>query len=103
MGQVCGLYQVDQSTIAVKEKFGKFSSVMGPGCHCVPWCCGVNIAGVLSLRVQQLDVRCETKTKVQFPPTACTAMCMTETLYVSLFLILVILNMWEMGFCFQIL
>jgi hypothetical protein len=90
MGQVCGLYQVDQSTIAVKEKFGKFSTVMGPGCHCVPWCCGVNIAGVLSLRVQQLDVRCETKTKVQFPSTSCTAVCMTETLHVRLYLTLVI-------------
>ncbi|CAM6036860.1 unnamed protein product [Sphagnum compactum] len=63
MGQVCGLYQVDQSTVAVKERFGKFETVIGPGCHCIPWCCGVYIAGVLSLRVQQLDVRCETKTK----------------------------------------
>jgi hypothetical protein len=64
MGQVCGLYQVDQSTVAVKEKFGKFSTVLSPGCHCVPWCCGVNVAGVLSLRIQQLDVQCETKSKV---------------------------------------
>jgi regulator of protease activity HflC (stomatin/prohibitin superfamily) len=63
MGQVFGLYQVDQSTVAVKEKFGKFSTVLSPGCHCVPWCCGVNVAGVLSLRIQQLDVRCETKSK----------------------------------------
>ncbi|KAH9569250.1 hypothetical protein CY35_03G123200 [Sphagnum magellanicum] len=52
MGQVCGLYQVDQSTVAVKEKFGKFSTVLSPGCHCV-----------LSLRIQQLDVQCETKSK----------------------------------------
>jgi len=64
MGQVFGLYQVDQSTVAVKEKFGKFSTVLSPGCHCVPWCCGVNVAGVMSLRIQQLDVRCETKSKV---------------------------------------
>jgi hypothetical protein len=64
MGQVCGLYQVDQSIIVVKEKFGKFSTVLSPGCHCVPWCCGVNVAGVLSLRIQQLDVQCETKSKV---------------------------------------
>ncbi len=52
MGQVCGLYQVDQSIVAVKEKFGKFSIVLSPGCHCVPWCCGVNVAGVLSLHIQ---------------------------------------------------
>jgi hypothetical protein len=66
MGQICGLYQVDQSTIAIKERCGKFYKVDGPGCHCVPWCCCVTVAGVLSLRVQQLDVRCETKTKVWF-------------------------------------
>ncbi|KAH9547923.1 hypothetical protein CY35_11G060500 [Sphagnum magellanicum] len=63
MGQVCGLYQVDQSIVAVKEKFGKFSTVLSPGCHCVPWCCGVNVASVLSLRIQQLDVQCKTKSK----------------------------------------
>ncbi len=51
MGQVCGLYQVDQSTVAVKEKFGKFSIVLSPGCHSVPWFCDVNVAGVLSLRI----------------------------------------------------
>jgi len=49
--------------VAVKERFGKFTGIVGPGCHCIPWCCGINIAGKLSLRVQQLDVRCETKTK----------------------------------------
>ncbi|KAH9569281.1 hypothetical protein CY35_03G124800 [Sphagnum magellanicum] len=64
MGQVCGLYQVDQSTVVVKEKFGKFSTVLSPGYHCVPWCCGVNVVGVLSLRIQQLDVQCETKSKL---------------------------------------
>jgi len=63
MGNMFGLVQVDQSTVAVKERFGKFTGIVGPGCHCIPWCCGINIAGRLSLRVQQLDVRCETKTK----------------------------------------
>ncbi|CAM6097938.1 unnamed protein product [Calypogeia fissa] len=63
MGNTLGCMQVDQSTLAVKERFGKFGGIMEPGCHCVPWCCGFNVAGILSLRVQQLDVRCETKTK----------------------------------------
>jgi regulator of protease activity HflC (stomatin/prohibitin superfamily) len=63
MGNMFGLVQVDQSTVAVKERFGKFTGIVGPGCHCIPWCCGINIAGKLSLRVQQLDVQCETKTK----------------------------------------
>ena len=64
MGQVLGLAQVDQSSVAIKESFGKYDDVLEPGCHCVPWCFGSRISGVLSLRVKQLDVRCETKTKV---------------------------------------
>jgi len=63
MGQALGLIQIDQSTVAIKETFGKFDAILEPGCHCLPWCIGQQIAGYLSLRVQQLDVRCETKTK----------------------------------------
>ncbi|KAH6790838.1 SPFH/Band 7/PHB domain-containing membrane-associated protein family [Perilla frutescens var. frutescens] len=63
MGQSLCCIQVDQSTVAVKEKFGKYTDVLEPGCHCVPWCFGYQLAGRLSLRVQQLDVKCETKTK----------------------------------------
>ncbi|TVU06232.1 hypothetical protein EJB05_49433 [Eragrostis curvula] len=63
MGQALGLIQVDQSTVAVKESFGKFDEILEPGCHFLPWCIGKQVAGYLSLRVQQLDVRCETKTK----------------------------------------
>ncbi|XP_059284310.1 hypersensitive-induced response protein 1 [Lycium ferocissimum] len=63
MGQTLGCIQVDQSTVAVKERFGKFDEVLEPGCHCLPWCFGYQVPGSLSLRVQQLDVRCETKTK----------------------------------------
>ncbi|KAH9709392.1 Hypersensitive-induced response protein 2 [Citrus sinensis] len=63
MGQALGCIQVDQSTVAIRETFGKFDEVLEPGCHCLPWCLGSQVAGQLSLRVQQLDVRCETKTK----------------------------------------
>lgn len=63
MGQTFGCIQVEQSTVAVKEHFGKFNRVLQPGCHCMPWCLGYQVAGSLSLRVHQLDVRCETKTK----------------------------------------
>ncbi|OIT20216.1 hypersensitive-induced response protein 1 [Nicotiana tabacum] len=63
MGQALGCIQVDQSTVAVKEHFGKFDEVLEPGCHCLPWCLGYQVPGYLSLRLQQLDVRCETKTK----------------------------------------
>ncbi|WJZ81021.1 hypothetical protein VitviT2T_000884 [Vitis vinifera] len=63
MGQAFCCIQVDQSNVAIKEQFGKFDEVLEPGCHCLPWCFGSQLAGHLSLRVQQLDVRCETKTK----------------------------------------
>ncbi|KAJ4960708.1 hypothetical protein NE237_020618 [Protea cynaroides] len=63
MGNLFCCVQVDQSTVAVKERFGKFEDVLEPGCHCVPWILGNKVAGHLSLRLQQLDVRCETKTK----------------------------------------
>lgn len=63
MGQALCCLQVDQSTVAIKETFGKFDDVLEPGCHFLPWIFGQQIAGYLSLRVQQLDVRCETKTK----------------------------------------
>lgn len=64
MGQAFGCLQVDQSNVIIREHFGKFDDVLEPGCHCLPWCLGYQVAGGLSLRVQQLDVRCETKTKV---------------------------------------
>ncbi|CAM6095628.1 unnamed protein product [Calypogeia fissa] len=63
MGGMLGCLKVQQSTVGVKERFGKFQDVLEPGCHCVPWCVGIQVAGTLSLRVKQLDVRCETKTK----------------------------------------
>ncbi|KAF6159939.1 hypothetical protein GIB67_033023 [Kingdonia uniflora] len=63
MGQALGCIQVDQSNVVIKETFGKFAEVLEPGCHCLPWCFGSQAAGYLSLRIQQLDIRCETKTK----------------------------------------
>jgi len=63
MGQAFGCIQVDQSNVVIREHFGKFDDVLEPGCHCLPWCLGYQVAGGLTLRVQQLDVRCETKTK----------------------------------------
>ncbi|XP_057756888.1 hypersensitive-induced response protein 2-like [Arachis stenosperma] len=63
MGQALGCYQVEESNVAIKQYFGKFEEILEPGCHCLPWCLGYRIAGELSLRVQQLEVRCETKTK----------------------------------------
>ncbi|MEW5305350.1 MAG: hypothetical protein WDW38_005610 [Sanguina aurantia] len=44
------------------ESCGKFSYIAYPGCNCVCGMLGQRVAGVLSLRVQQLDVKVETKT-----------------------------------------
>lgn len=63
MGNLFCCVQVKQSSVAIKERFGKFNDVLEPGCHCLPWILGSRLAGHLSLRLQQLDVRCETKTK----------------------------------------
>jgi len=54
---------VDQSTVQFIAQFGKFSRVAYPGFNCIHCYLGESVAGTLSLRVQQLDVRCETKTK----------------------------------------
>ncbi len=55
-------FVVNQQTAAVVQNFGKFSRVAGPGLNMkVPFV--ETIAGRLNLRVQQLDVRVETKTE----------------------------------------
>ncbi len=55
-------YIVKQQSMAVLERFGRFSSVRGPGLHFkVPFI--DRVAGKMSLKVRQLDVNVETKTK----------------------------------------
>ncbi len=57
-----GLFTVKQQTAAIVERFGKFKRVAGAGLNFkIPVI--DRIAGRLSLRVRQLDVRVETKTK----------------------------------------
>lgn len=57
-----GLFTVRQQTSAIVERFGKFKKVSSAGLNFkIPLI--DRIAGRLSLRVQQLDVRVETKTK----------------------------------------
>nr|AER30500.1 hypersensitive induced reaction protein 3 [Glycine max] len=63
MGNLFCCVKVDQSTVAMREGFGRFEKVLQPGRHCMPWFLGKQLAGHLSLRLQQLDLRCETKTK----------------------------------------
>ena len=64
MGNLCCSYTViNQSTVGVFESFGKFSGLAEPGFHCLGM--GKSVRGIMSLRVEQLKVRCETKTKVR--------------------------------------
>lgn len=57
-----GFFTVTQQTSAIIERFGKFKRIAGAGLN---WRIPLidRIAGRISLRVQQLDVRVETKTK----------------------------------------
>lgn len=57
-----GLFTVKQQTAAIVERFGKFTKISSAGLNFkIPLI--DQIAGRVSLRVQQLDVRVETKTK----------------------------------------
>ena len=53
---------VRTNTVAIVERCGKFQAIKGPGCQCI-LCPIDNIVGRVSLRVRQLDVNCETKTR----------------------------------------
>ena len=48
--------------LAIVEDLGQFKRLLDPGFHCICWPLA-QVAGTLSLRIQQLDVFCETKTK----------------------------------------
>jgi regulator of protease activity HflC (stomatin/prohibitin superfamily) len=57
-----GFFTVKQQTAAIVERFGRFKRIAGAGLNFkVPLI--DKVAGRISLRVQQLDVRVETKTK----------------------------------------
>lgn len=59
---VSGLFIVRQQTSAIVERFGRFKRIAPSGLNFkIPFI--DRIAGRLSLRIQQLDVRIETKTK----------------------------------------
>ena len=55
-------YTVKQQSMAVLERLGRFSSIRGPGLHFkIPFV--DKVSGRMSLKVRQLDVNVETKTK----------------------------------------
>lgn len=58
----CCCVCVRTQQMGIIERFGKFSQVKPPGLSCMMWPCEA-VVGKVSLRVKQLDVNCETKTK----------------------------------------
>ena len=55
-------FLVQQQTAAIVQRFGKFKRVAEPGLHIkLPFV--EKVAGTVNLRIQQLDVKVETKTK----------------------------------------
>jgi regulator of protease activity HflC (stomatin/prohibitin superfamily) len=62
-GLITSFYTVEQQTAAIIERFGKFKRVKGPGIHAkIPF--GIDkIVARPSLRIQQLDLVMESKTK----------------------------------------
>jgi len=64
MSSCCGcLACVDESSVAMVERCGKFNRELKSGCNVVCCCLGDCVAGVISCRLQQLDIQCETKTR----------------------------------------
>jgi len=61
MGNCCTT--IEESNVAIIEKFGKFARLETAGCVFLNCCCGEAVSGKVSLRVQQLVVKVETKTK----------------------------------------
>jgi len=53
---------VRTNTVGIIEDCGQFKKLTDPGFHCILYPIQ-QVAGTLSLRIQQLDVACETKTK----------------------------------------
>ena len=58
----CCCICVRTQEVAIVEDLGQFKRLVDPGLHCILWPLQ-SVAGTLSLRIQQLDVNCETKTK----------------------------------------
>ena len=58
----CCCICIRTQNVGVVEDLGQFKRLIDPGFHCIMWPFS-QVAGQLSLRIQQLDVNCETKTK----------------------------------------
>lgn len=58
----CCCICVRTQTVGIVEDLGQFKKLIDPGFHFLMWPIQ-SVAGTLSLRIQQIDVNCETKTR----------------------------------------
>lgn len=58
----CCLVCIRTQEVGVVEDLGQFKKLVDPGLHCILWPLQ-SVTGTLSLRIQQIDVSCETKTR----------------------------------------
>ncbi|XP_031495552.1 hypersensitive-induced response protein 4 [Nymphaea colorata] len=63
MGNSFGCICIDQASVGIIERWGRFERLAEPGLHFVNPFIGQCLAGVLSTRLSYIDVRIETKTK----------------------------------------
>ena len=58
-------FSTQTGSVKIIERFGRFKEIARPGLGCLicPCFCVDAVAGSVSMRVQQVDVRCETKTR----------------------------------------
>lgn len=61
-GVCCCLTCIRTSEYGIKERWGKFDQVMEPGIHALMWPMERE-AGRVSVRMRQLDLQCETKSR----------------------------------------
>jgi len=62
----CGILPcvtVNTGTVTLIEQFGKYTKIANPGLNIVIPCCCEFPAATVSMRLQQMEVSCETKTK----------------------------------------
>ena len=52
---------VRTTEVGITENFGRYDTLLEPGFHCLPWPCA-DIAGRMSLRINLIEVVCESKT-----------------------------------------
>lgn len=58
----CCCVTVSSGTVQMIERFGAFQRIANPGLSCLVPCVN-SVAGTISMRLQQMEVSCETKTK----------------------------------------